>query len=84
MINYSGGGVEYVPRTCIRKRYPPDNNGVERVNRRFVAVRNDSGGNRTQKGMDANSILLSIFATDWINGNSFFDHLVKSLASGDG
>ena len=67
-----------------KEEVPPDNNGVERVNRRFVAVRNDCGGNRTQKGMDTNPILLSILATDWINGNSFFDHLVKSLASGDG
>ena len=61
----------------------PDNNGVERVNRRFVAVRNDRGGNRTQKGMDANSILFTAMATDWINGRLFFDHLVSS-ASGDG
>ena len=60
-----------------------DSNGVERVNRRFVAVRSDGGGNRTQSGMDANSILFTIMATDWINGNSLFDHLVRS-ASGDG
>ncbi len=60
-----------------------DSNGVEQVNRRFVAVRSDGGGNRTQKGMDANSIIFTIYATDWINGNSFFDHLVRS-ASGDG
>ena len=66
-----------------KKNVPPDNNGVEQVNRRFVAVRNDGGGNRTQKGMDANSILFTIYATDWINGNSFFDHLVRA-ASGDG
>ena len=60
-----------------------DSNGVARVNRRFAAVRGDGGGNRTQNGMDANSILFTIYATDWINGNSFFDHPVRS-ASGDG
>ena len=61
----------------------PDSNGVERVNRRFAAVRSDGGGNRTQSGMDANSIPFPIMATDWINGNSLFDHLARS-ASGDG
>ena len=65
-----------------KENVAPDNNGVEQVNRRFVAVRNDGGGNRTQMGMDANSVLFTIYATDWINGNSFFDHLVKA-ASGD-
>ncbi len=61
----------------------PDSNGVERVNRRFVAVRSDGGGNRTQRGMDANSVLFTIYATDWINGKSLYEHLVRS-ASGDG
>ena len=60
-----------------------DNNGAERANQRFAAVRGDGGGNRTQKGMDANSTVFPIYATDWINGDSFFDHLVRS-ASGDG
>ena len=61
----------------------PDNNGVERVNRRFVAVRSDGGGNRTQRGMDANSVLFTVMATDWINGKSLYEHLMRS-ASGDG
>ena len=72
----------YITTHLYQKNVPPDNNSVERVNRRFVAVRNDGGGNRTQKGMDANSILFTIYATDWINGKSFFDHLVRA-ASGD-
>ena len=67
----------------VSGRCTPRCDGVKRVKRRFVAVRNDGGGNRTQKGMGANSILLSILAADWTNGNSFFDHLV-SAASGDG
>ena len=46
---------------------PPDNNGVERVNRQFSAVRGDGGGNRTEKGMKANSILFTVMATCWIN-----------------
>ena len=72
----------------------PDNNKVERVNRLFKSIRDDGGGNRTQKGMDANSILFTIMATDWINGVSFFGHLLRSAtgvstpesmsASGDG
>ena len=66
-----------------KKNVPPNNNGVEQVNRRLVAVRNDGGGNRTQKGMNANSILFTIYATDWINAGSFFEHLVRA-ASGDG
>lgn len=61
----------------------PDNNGVERVNRGFVAVRSDGGGNRTQSGMDANSVLFTVMATDWINKKSLFEHLMRS-ASGDG
>ena len=62
---------------------PVDNNGVERVNRRFVSVRNDGGGNRSQTGMDANSVLFTLTATNWINKRSFFDHVVKPV-SGDG
>ena len=73
----------YMAPHTYQEDVPPDNNGVERANRRFAAVCNDGGGNRTQKGMDANSILLGIFATDWINGRSFFNHLVRA-ASGDG
>ena len=77
-----------------REEVDPDNNEVERANRLFKSIRDDGGGNRTQKGMDANSILFTIMATDWINGASFFDHLIRSAngistpesgsASGDG
>ena len=56
---------------------------TKQVNRRFAAVRSDGGRNRTQNGMDANSIIFTIYATGWINGNSFFDHLVRS-APGNG
>ena len=69
----------YFMTTCLHvDGVNPDNNAVERVNRRFVAIRSDGGGNRSQKGMDANSILFTLLATDRINGNSFFDHLVRS------
>ena len=61
----------------------PDNNPVERVNRKFVAIRSDGGGNRSADGMEANSVLFTIMATDRINGTSFFDHLVRA-SSGDG
>ena len=61
----------------------PDNNAVERVNRKFVAIRSDGGGNRSADGMEANSVLFTIMATDRINGASFFDHLVRA-SSGDG
>ena len=60
----------------------PDNSGVERVNRRFVAVRSNGGGNHAQRGMDSNSVLFTISATDWINGKSLFEHLMRST-SGD-
>ena len=66
-----------------KKWVAANSNDVERLNRIFVSVRSNGGGNRTQKGMDANSILFTIMATDWINGNSLYEHLVRS-ASGDG
>lgn len=56
-----------------------DNNGVERVNRRFVDETSDGGGNRTAKGMDANSILFTICTTCKVNGTSF-----KELQSSNG
>lgn len=61
---------------------PADNNSVERINRWFVSVRSDGGGNRSQKGMDANSVLFTLKATDWINIRSFFDHLIRSAPGG--
>ena len=59
-----------------------DNNPVERANRKMVAVRDDGGGNRSEKGMRANSILFTVMSTDRINGLSFFDHIVQAT-SGD-
>ena len=74
----------YYMTTCLRTPgISPDNNAVERANRRFVSVRNDGGGNRSRKGMDANSVLFTMLATDRVRRESFFDHLVRS-ASGDG
>ena len=63
--------------------FPIDNNPVERTNRRFVAVRNDGGCNRSQRGMDANSILFTALATDWLRGENFYEHIIRE-ASGDG
>ena len=69
---------------CLRvPGVPPDNNPVERSNRNVVAARSDDGGNRSGKGMEANSILFTNIVTDWLAGRSFFDHMVPA-ASGDG
>ena len=69
---------------CLRvPGVPPDNNPVERSNRKVVAARSDGGGNRSGKGMEANSILFTNMVTDWLAGRSFFDHMVLA-ASGDG
>ena len=69
---------------CLRvPGVPPDNNPVERSNRKVVAARSDGGGNRFGKGMEANSILFTNMVTDWLAGRSFFDHMVLA-ASGDG
>ena len=67
-----------------QKDVPPDNNSCERANRVVVCVRGDGGGNRTEKGMRANSILFTIKLTDKINGRSFYDHMIRAApASGD-
>ena len=67
-----------------QKGVPPDNNSCERANRVVVCVRGDGGGNRTEKGMRANSILFTIKLTDKINGRSFYDHMIRvASASGD-
>ena len=67
-----------------QKGVPPDNNSCERANRVVVCVRGDGGGNRTEKGMKANSILFTIKLTDKINGRSFYDHMMHAAsASGD-
>ena len=72
----------------------PNNNKVERANRLFKSIREDGVGNWTRNGMNANSVLFTIMATDWINGARFFDHLARPAsglstpesrsASGDG
>ena len=69
--------------THLRRNAPIDNNPVERAGRKLVAARNDSGGSRSEKGMEANSILFTNMLTDWLNGRSFFDHMVRAT-SGDG
>ena len=67
-----------------KRRVPPDNNSCERANRVVVCVRGDGGGNRTEKGMRANSILFTIKLTDKINERSFYDHMIRAAsASGD-
>ena len=69
---------------CLRvPGVSPDNNPVERSNRNVVVARSDGGGNRSGKGMEANSILFTNMVTDWLAGRSFFDHMVLA-ASGDG
>ena len=67
-----------------QKDVPPDNNSCERANRVVVCVRGDGGGNRTEKGMRANSILFTIKLTDKTNGRNFYDHMMHAAsASGD-
>ena len=52
------------------------NNGVERINRGFVSIRGDGGGNRSEEGMRVNSILFSIYATCRVQKKSFYRHLI--------
>ena len=40
-----------------------NNNGVERINRRFAAIRSDSGGSRSEDEMRVASVLFTIYAT---------------------
>ena len=63
-------------------RLDPDSNDVERMNRTFASISSDGGGNRSISGMEANSILFTVFATCKLNGTSFYDILCN--ASGDG
>ena len=60
----------------------PDNNGVERMNRRFVSIRHDGGGNRSATGMEANSTLFTILATSKIQNTVFYDILQNSYSPG--
>ena len=73
---------DYLTPFLRKKGVFPDSNGVERMVRKIIPVRVDGGGNRTDEGAKANSILLTIMATDHIRGESFFDHLLRAL-SGD-
>ena len=57
---------------------PTDSNGVERMNRKFVAIRSDGSSNRSPKGTGANPILFSVYATDMLSGSSFFKHVIRS------
>ena len=66
-----------------QKGVPPDNNSCERANRIVVCVRGDGGGNRTEKGMRANSILFTIKLTDKINGKSFYDYMMRAASASD-
>ena len=54
----------------------PDNNGVERINRGFVSIRGDGGGNRSEEGMRVNSILFSVYVTCRVQKKSFYRHLI--------
>ena len=54
----------------------PDNNSVERINRRFVSIRGDGGGNRSKEGMRVNSILFSAYPTCRVQKKRFCGHLM--------
>ncbi len=60
----------------------PDSNDVERMNRKFVSIRSDGGGSRSESGMRASSILFTVFATCRLNGTSFYDVLCSSAGDG--
>ena len=60
----------------------PDNNDVEHMNRMLKCILNDGGGNRSERGMHASSVLFSVLATCKLNGTSFYD--VLCAAAGDG
>ena len=53
------------------------------MNQKDTAARNDGGGNHSSRGMKTNSILFTIMMIDWIDNQSFFDHLVR-VSSGGG
>ena len=59
------------------------NNGVERMNRKFVAIRDGGGGNRSSDGMEANSIPFTEFAACRVLNTSFFEEVIRH-SSGDG
>ena len=49
-----------------------NNNDVERINRGFVSIRSDGGGNRSKDGMRVNSILFTICATCKVQKKSLY------------
>lgn len=53
-----------------------NNNGVERINRGFVAIRSDGGGNRSEEGMRVNSILFTVCATCRVQKSSLYRCLI--------
>ena len=59
----------------------PDSNDVERMNKNLASISSHGGGNRSILGMEANSILLTVFTTCKLNGTSFYEILCNS--SGD-
>lgn len=59
-----------------------DSNAIERVNRGFVSIRNDGGGNRSPNGMKANSILFTILVTCKVQNKSFYEHIKNALGHG--
>ena len=52
------------------------NNGVERINRGFVSIRNDNGGNISGEGMRVNSILFTTHAACRVQKKSFYRHII--------
>ncbi|MDE0526714.1 MAG: hypothetical protein OXI27_09010 [Thaumarchaeota archaeon] len=52
------------------------------MNRKFVSMRSDGGGSRSESGMRASSILFTVFATCRLNGTSFYDVLCSSAGDG--
>ena len=58
------------------------NYDVEIMNRKLVAIRHDGGGNRSPIGMEANSILFTIFTTCKARGDVFFDVLKRAIGDG--
>ena len=74
----------YYLSTFLRKKgVKSGNNDVERMNRKFVSIRDDGGGNRSPEGMEANSILFTVYATSKVINTSFFEEIIR-YSSGDG
>ena len=59
--------------TFLVKDIGPDNNIAERGIRPAVIMRKNSYGNRSDKGADTTSVLLSVVETSYIRGRNFLD-----------